>query len=133
MLFMSMYFVSEFAYCQGKYQLSGRVLNEDKQTLPGATIFLHPIEKGTICDPSGNYIFSNLRRGEYFIEVAYIGYKTWTDSIRIDGNESYDIQLGESSLNLEEVVVKDKYSVIRKKEESLNIEIVNDDYQKDNI
>ncbi len=133
MLFMSLYFISEFAYCQGKYQLSGRVLNEDKQTLPGATIFLHPIEKGTISDPSGNYTFSNLKSGGYYIEVAYIGYKTWTDSIKINGNESYDIQLEESSLNLEEVVVKDKYSEIRKKEESLNIEIVNDDYLKQNM
>lgn len=121
------------AWSQSKYLLSGRVFNEEHKTLPGATVFLHPLEKGTVTDAYGNYVFTNLKKGTYRIEIAYIGHKTLIDTIEIYSNKSYSVQLKEGTLNLQEVVVRDHYSDVRKKEESLNVEIVNDDYLKQNM
>jgi iron complex outermembrane receptor protein len=113
--------------------LAGKVVNEDNQALPGATVFLYPIEKGTITDDKGNFIIHNLNKGNYKIEISFIGYRSLTDSVEISGDKTYNAQLTENTLNLQEVVITDNYMEIRKKEESLNIEIVNDDYLKQNL
>ncbi|MCU4158335.1 TonB-dependent receptor [Carboxylicivirga sp. A043] len=133
MLLISMSFIHVALYSQAGYQLSGSVLSEDKSPLTGAVIYLHPIKKGTISDASGNFTIDNLSIGRYTIEVSFIGYKTLSDTITINGNQTYKALLKVSSMSLQEVVVKDNYAETRKKEESLNIEIVNDEYLKKNL
>ncbi|MCT4586679.1 MAG: TonB-dependent receptor [Carboxylicivirga sp.] len=133
MLLACMSMLSFTMMAQGGYQLNGNITAEDKSPLTGAVIYLYPIEKASITDVSGKFRIDNLPAGHYKIEVSFIGYETITDSITIDGNQSFTAQMKVSSLSLQEVVVKDNYAEQRKKEESLNIEIVNEDYLKKNL
>ncbi|MCT4646265.1 MAG: carboxypeptidase-like regulatory domain-containing protein, partial [Carboxylicivirga sp.] len=133
MLLACMSMLSFSLMAQGGYQLNGNITAEDKSPLTGAVVYLYPIEKASITDVSGKFKIDNLPAGHYKIEVSFIGYETITDSITIDGNQSFTAQMKVSSLSLQEVVVKDNYAEQRKKEESLNIEIVNEDYLKKNL
>lgn len=133
MLLICMSIIQVSLYSQTGYQLSGSISTENKSPLTGAVIYLYPIEKASITDAFGNFSFHNLPAGHYKIEVSFIGYKTLSDTITINGHQSYTAQLKVSSLSLQEVVVKDNYAEQRKKEESLNIEIVNEEYLKKNL
>lgn len=133
MLFIGMSILCNFSNAQSHYEVSGTVVDENNKPLTGATVFLFPVKKGTITDASGNFSINNLSIGTYSIEISFIGYKTLIDTITLVGNKKYKFQLEVSALSLQEVVVTDNYFETRKKEESLNIEIVNDAYLKQNL
>ena len=133
MLLLGMGILYSFSYGQTNYQLKGTVVDENNKPLIGASVFLYPVEKGTITDAGGDFIFNNLSNGKYTIEISFIGYKTLIDTIVLVGSKKHKFQLDVSALSLQEVVVTDNYAETRKKEESLNIEIVNDEYLKQNL
>lgn len=133
MLIVGMFYLYALSYGQNKYTLNGRVVDENKQALTGATIYVSPAAKGAFTDANGNYIIKDIVAGIYKIEISFIGYNSIVDTIDITGNKIYNAHLSESAINLQEVVVTDNYVETRKKEESLNIEIVNDDYLKQNM
>ncbi len=118
---------------QGNYALEGIVFDENDKPLIGASVFLKPIKKGMVSDKDGRFGYSNLAKGNYIIEITYIGYQTLADTILLDDNIFYTAKLKLSPLTLQEVSVTNNYAEIRKSEESLNIEIVNKEYLKQNL
>ena len=120
------------SYSQTGNILEGIVVDETNESLPGASIILYPEMLDATTDAEGKYIISNLENGTYIIEVSFVGYKTIKDSIVVSGYTKYNAKLELRTLSLQEVVVKDDYAEERKKDESLNIEIVNDEYLKQN-
>ena len=118
---------------QSNYVLEGKVVDQSNQALPGASLMLYPIKKGTVSDHNGKFSISNLLRDTYVIEVSFIGYNTLVDTLFIEKNTIYDVQLNVTNLNLSEVIITDNYAEQRKREESLSIELVNDDDLKQNL
>jgi iron complex outermembrane receptor protein len=131
-LFLYMTFFCVWGYSQNKYALNGKVLNTNEQTLPRATVVLKPINKGTITDKKGNFTIKNIEKGFYQIEVTFIGYNSFIDSISIINDKNINIRLEANNFSLQEVVITDDYAR-KRKEEALNIEIVNDNYLKQNL
>lgn len=128
---MNILCISSFG--QGNYELKGTVLDENKQPLPGATVYLLPSNKGCITDKSGYFVINDINAGTYRIMISFMGQKSTIDTLKIDRDKVFNAQLSVSALTLQEVVVTDNYTEIQKKEQSLNIEIVNDDYLKQNL
>jgi len=126
-----MFYASSF--CQSGYSLRGVVVDENNEPLTGAVVILYPIKMASITDASGNYVLENLSKGSYKLEVSFMGYNTHIDTVSIVGQITRSVQLKVSALSLQEIVVTDNYAETRKKEESLNLEIVNDDYLKQNM
>lgn len=132
-LLSGMNILCNILFGQINYSLSGSVVDEDKKPLTGANVLLFPYEKGATTDGQGQFIISGLSKGIYIIEISFIGYKPVMDTLMVSTDTTYFAQLSASSLTLQEVLVTDNYAEIRKKEESLNIEIVNRDYLKQNL
>jgi hypothetical protein len=65
--------------------------------------------KGAISDESGNYVFTDIPKGDYFVEVTILGYaKSYSPVFVFLGTEKSDlaaIQLHEEDQNLDEVTV----------------------------
>jgi iron complex outermembrane receptor protein len=122
-----------FSFAQSQYQLKGSVVDEKNEPLKDAYVFLYPVKKGATTDANGNFTIPKLSGGKYTIEISFVGYKTLIDTITIARNKTYRFQLEATALSLQEVVVTDHYAETRKKEESLNIEIVNDEFLKQNL
>lgn len=133
MLVISMGVLCNFTFAQVNYTLKGKVVDENNRELIGATVVLNPLKKGAITDGSGSFLFNNLSKGTYYPEISFVGYKPIVDTIFIDKNTTVEYQMEICMLSLQEVVVSDDLAETRKKEESLNIEIVNDDYLKQNL
>lgn len=133
MLFVCMLFLYGHLFGQSAYVLNGLVVDENNQSLPGASVLLLPNEKGTVTNSNGQFVFDKLSQGSYILDISFIGYKNVVDTVLVDSNTSYKTQLEVANLSLQEVVVTDNYVETRKREESLNIEVVNDDFLRQNL
>lgn len=125
--------VYTFGNAQPYYKLSGTVVDENNAPLTGVSISILPVKKETVTDSRGAFTINQLSTGKYLMEASFIGYKTTKDTIYVNGNQIHNMQLQVSALSLHEVLVTDNYTQTRKEEESLNIEIVSDEYLKQNL
>lgn len=125
-------FYAMFANVQSNMVFSGFVYDEHHKALPGATVSLMPINKNLSTDKNGFFSISNLNKGKYKLEVSFIGYKKYIAEFEFNQQVEIDIHLSPSMVNLNEVVVADSYAEQRKMNESLNIEVINNDFIRQN-
>ncbi len=67
-----------------RYSLSGKITDTSGAPLPGASVYIPDLKKGSIADANGNYDLSNVPGGTYLVEIKYIGYKTITQNINFN-------------------------------------------------
>jgi iron complex outermembrane receptor protein len=96
-------FVSTLANAQS-FTLSGKVVDENKNPLAGASILVKEIKKGASTDFDGNFSF-NLEKGTYTVEVSFLGYGTISEKITLSKDAEYVIELQTGTTVLEEVLV----------------------------
>ncbi len=114
-----------FASAQ-RFTISGRIVDDQAQQIPYATVVLleegHQASGG-VTDGEGN--FSLLATaGSYQLHVSYIGYKSISKEISIEGNLALgDILLEEDSANIDEVVVTAQ--LIRREADRFVVDVAN--------
>jgi iron complex outermembrane receptor protein len=86
------------------FTLKGKVVNENNESLPGATILVKEPKKGTSTDFDGKFNV-NLPKGNYTIQVSFIGYKTVSKEITLTKNEEINFRLLPNATVLDEVLV----------------------------
>ncbi len=118
---------------QNNLILTGKITDEKGRPLTGASVILFPGNTGMLTDEKGTYSFASLVHGKYQITASFLGYQTITDSLWLNAYHVHDIQLEYVPINLDEVVVRDNYAESRKKSELLSVEVVNDEYLKQNL
>ena len=102
-IFFLFLFASILANAQ-TFTLKGKVVNENNESLPGATILVKETKKGTSTDFDGKFNV-NLPKGNYTIQVSFIGYKTVSKGIALTKNEEINFSLLPNATVLEEVLV----------------------------
>jgi iron complex outermembrane receptor protein len=91
--------------------LKGKVTDQDKLPLSGATIFLPELNKGTMADKNGLYILSGLPSGKIKIQVSYIGYNSKIETILLKDSETeLNVTLETTTIRTEEIIVTGGYS-----------------------
>jgi TonB-dependent receptor len=87
--------------------VTGRIIDENKLSLPGATVKLQELSRGTISDQNGNYNLVSIPAGNYTLVVGYIGYTSSKQTVVIKKGESLklDITLSLSKENALNTVV----------------------------
>ena len=92
--------------CASQNNLKGKISNfTTAEGLPGATIYINDLKKGTTSDSIGNYIIENIPSGKFLIEFRYLGFETQILKIEIDGTAIQDISLEESHTELKDVMI----------------------------
>lgn len=97
---------ASFAGTTGK--LAGRVLDKQKQPLPGANVILAGTTLGAAADVQGYYRILNIPPGTYRVQFSIIGYQTYAVEkvlVSSDNTTTLNAELGEETLAAEEVVV----------------------------
>lgn len=113
--------------------LRGTIIDESGTALPGASIVIHSQNKSLVSDEQGRFSFSVARDSLTWIEVYYIGYKRYNDTLNLKEETEITILLEHENLTLQEIVITDNTAERIRKEEVLNIEIVNNEYLKQNL
>jgi hypothetical protein len=97
---------SLFVYSQNSYTISG-IVKDQKETLPGAAVYLAGYKIATVTNNDGKFVIPNLKPGNYDILVQMIGYLPLSKSISItDKSVIVELKLTENSTLLKEVVIK---------------------------
>jgi hypothetical protein len=105
-------FLVTSGFAQGA--IHGKINNSQEKGISYANILLRTeldsaMIKGAISDESGNYVFTDIPKGQYFVEVTILGYaRSYSPVFLFSGTEKSDvaaIQLHEEDQNLDEVTV----------------------------
>jgi iron complex outermembrane recepter protein len=86
--------------------LSGIITDDqEKNPLPGSSIYIPDLKKGTITDSQGRYSLTDLPKGKFLVEIKFIGYATVVQPIQIEGATEFNFSLNPVATELNEVVV----------------------------
>lgn len=96
-------FVSTFTNAQ-TFTLSGKVVDENKEPLAGATILVKETNQGTSSISDGTFQF-RLKQGNYTLQVSYVGFKTLERKVSLTKNQEIVITLSSDENILDEVLV----------------------------
>lgn len=95
---------------QQKGSIEGSITSTNNEPLFGATVSLKGTTLGVLTDENGNYRIDGIKKGDYTVIIAYLGYKTVTKNLTIKDGQSINlnVNLKENTENLDEVIVNGK-------------------------
>ena len=88
---------------QAQNAIKGKVLNkENNKPLDRVNIFIPELQKGTVSDKNGNFVLTEIPRGNFSVQFSYVGFKsvvkkitTGTKNIVVIKMEPTDVEIGE--------------------------------------
>ena len=87
-------------------KISGKILDENNQPLPGANIYLKDTYDGVSSETDGTFSFTTDEEGEFELIVSFVGYQSYSEKVNLDKKEKYlEIKLKEESTELGTVVI----------------------------
>jgi len=103
-LLLLMYLFASMAYSQ--INLSGTV--SDKTTnekLESAVVSIPELKRGAVADATGGFTFSNLPKGNYLLNIKYVGYASLKIQLKRYSDTVIDIALSSTAAELNDVIV----------------------------
>ena len=87
--------------------IQGRILDDEKNPLPGAYVVLDEAKITAVTDIDGNYAFANINPGTHALSVTYIGFAPVQKYVTLEagGTSDGNITMSSTSTDLGEVVV----------------------------
>ncbi|WP_010664654.1 SusC/RagA family TonB-linked outer membrane protein [Marinilabilia salmonicolor] len=101
LLFICFLMVSAFVFGQDEISVSGKVTDSDGLGIPGASIVIEGTTTGTITDMDGNYNLSV--PPDATLTFSFVGLQS--QIVPVEGRSVINVQMTESTVDLEEVVV----------------------------
>ncbi|WP_439129693.1 TonB-dependent receptor [Polaribacter sp.] len=111
LLFVALFFVT--ATVLGQTKITGKVLDQSNQPLPGASVLVKGTSNGTSTDFDGKFSL-NSKTSSGTLVVSFIGYQTKEVAFS-STNNSFNVQLLEDASALDEIViVSNSFAIDRK-------------------
>ncbi|MGB1308511.1 MAG: carboxypeptidase-like regulatory domain-containing protein, partial [Oceanihabitans sp.] len=86
--------------------INGTVINNNtKEAIAFANLFFPELEKGTTTNAEGQFSMNNLPTGEYKLVVSFVGFETFSKTIKLPYTENLQISLQASAIEMEEVII----------------------------
>lgn len=105
------FIILSFQITLAQNKITGRITDQDSVVLPGATVFVPDLNKGTVTSNNGIYELTNLPNGKITIQFSYVGYITHVGTIELAGeNAVFDIMLKQTTIEAIEIVVSGGYN-----------------------
>jgi len=124
--------LSGWSYAQTG-SISGVVLDEANLPLPGASVNIKSLNRGTSTDGNGQFKLASVPMGSHSLSVTFVGYEVLTRQVNVNGAVQVSLKLIPSAQNLNEVVVIG-YGTQEKKDVTGSISTVSSkDFQKGTI
>jgi iron complex outermembrane receptor protein len=89
-----------------QFSISGKIKNKQNQEIiAGATIRIDNTFIASQSNREGNYEIKNLKKGITILQVSFIGFQNFIDTIDLSENKNIDIELSENTILMDEVEV----------------------------
>jgi len=114
--------------------LSGKV-SEKKSNAPlaGATVYIPDLKIGAVADADGHYSIKSLPSGSYLVEVRFVGYKSVTKTVTINGTVEENFELSDNAVEESVVVVTGLSKATQVKRSPIPIVAISHDYLVQNL
>ena len=128
--------IMSFLFCeeaQAQHRVTGDIQGEKKEPLQNVSIFFFAqdtLTAGTISDTKGHFEIEGLPTASYRIQYSLLGYKTRIDSLLVDGNKHFVVQLKEDPIALKELSVEGDRSDIVKMEAGSTTFYLSEEFMK---
>ncbi len=91
---------------QAQTKISGSVKDDKGEVVPGANILIKDSYDGTSSGIEGKFSFVSEESGSQILEATFVGYKTFSQSVQLSGNEiQIEVILKEEINQLDGVVI----------------------------
>ena len=102
--------------------IRGTIVNENEMSVPGATVLIKGSAIGASTNIDGKYEFTTSKEGNQTLVVSFIGYKSESKEFVLAGSDiTWDVQLSQDAMGLDEVVVTGVTNNKSKLESSVSI------------
>jgi iron complex outermembrane recepter protein len=109
---------------QAQNKITGKVTDQDNQPLPGTTIFIPEMNKGTVADKNGQYELLNLPNGKLKIQYSFIGYSNVIETVVLNKTElELNVVMKLSPIEAEQIVISGGYSATQH-ENAVKIDVI---------
>lgn len=89
-----------------KNSLHGKILDADKNRLPGASVIIVGTKYGVNANEAGEYLFDQVPTGKLKVQVSFVGYKTIASDFDVQPGQNYlDLTLDYDDIKLDDVTV----------------------------
>jgi iron complex outermembrane receptor protein len=104
--FLSLALLAIFGNSLGQNILRGTVIDSETNTpLPGVTVYITDLKKGTYTNESGSFSIDDLPKGKFIVEVKLMSYTSIVQRVEIAGLTTINFSLKSFVTELNEVVV----------------------------
>jgi iron complex outermembrane receptor protein len=92
--------------------VKGVITGKDgNEKIAGASVYSPDLNKGAITNENGEYAISGFGKGDYKIQVSYLGYQAKIEKVSMSGSDAtLDIQIEKTVIQVNEVVVSGAYT-----------------------
>lgn len=110
-IFIVCYMILIYHVANAQNKISGKIIDQNKQPLIGATVFIPDMNKGTVSNSNGDYELANLPNGKVIIQFLYVGYTSCIETAELNRqNTELNINLRQISVEMEALVVTGVYN-----------------------
>ncbi len=81
-LLLTILLISNIAWAQNGV-ISGKITDEDRLSLPGASIYIKSLMMGTATNNEGDFKLVNVPAGNHTVVISYIGYEAVTQNVTV--------------------------------------------------
>ena len=112
-----------------QHSIRGKIADNSGNSIPFANVILQEKGseinfKGVISDDEGAYVFENILKGIYEIEISVLGFESKkSEEFELSSNLVFNFSLEEEVQTLDEVIVKSIRPVIRQTAEKLVVDL----------
>lgn len=93
-----------FTFAQNS-TLGGKVTDSNGLPMSSVNVQIQNSSKGTVTDADGKFQFNNVSNGKVVVSASYVGSKTETKEVVVNGNTTVDFVMTDSANSLQDVVV----------------------------
>jgi TonB-linked SusC/RagA family outer membrane protein len=107
LLFLGCGFLPTGAYAQSTGSISGRVTDEKKEGIPGATVLVDGTSLGSSTNVDGTFSLQNVPAGTQTLVISFVGYNTVRRPVTVVAGQTatIDASISENTTQLSEAVV----------------------------
>lgn len=113
--------IPSLLFAQEKFTLSGVITDQNtNETLIGVNILIPTSQTGTTTNEYGFYSIT-LPKGEYDIQISYLGYQSILQKITLNQNINSNFKLSESTESLNEIIITENVEKLNFKKPQMSV------------
>ena len=101
-------------FMYGQSSITGKIIDNDGDALIGASVYIDGTSSGTITDVDGKFMMKNINNGQLKLVVSYIGFKTKSIDVTVNGKTDMGtVALESDAVGLDAIIVTGVMDIVK--------------------